>query len=274
MEPRNQQYTLTELMICAASHLLEDGKTAVIGTGAPLAAAMLAQLTHAPNLILLFEAGAMAPVLQKLPISVAGAYTQTQALMHGSMLDIMEAAQRGMIDYAFLSGAQIDAYGNLNSTMIGDQYPKPTVRLPGSGGANDFASLCWKTVVMIAHDRRKFVPRVDFITSPGYLDGPGARESAGLPSGTGPWKVISTLGVMGFHPRTKLMQVERLHPGVTAEEIRANTGFELTVPVHAETTAEPTGDELRILREHVDPEGRILGKTMKAPAETRTGRPS
>ncbi len=111
---------LMELMICAAAHLLEDNKTAVIGTGAPLAAAMLAQKTHAPNLIILFEAGSMAPILEKLPISVAGSHTQTRAMVHGSMHDIMEACQRGMVDYAFLGGAQIDRYGNLNSTMIGE----------------------------------------------------------------------------------------------------------------------------------------------------------
>src|SRR5574338_429214 len=189
------RYTLMELMVCAAAHLLEDGKTAVIGTGAPLAAAMLAQKTHAPNLIILFEAGAMAPILEKLPISVAGSSTQTHALVHSTMDDIMEMCQRGMVDYSFLGGAQIDRYGNLNSTMIGVEYGQPKVRLPGSGGANDLASLCWQTVTIMPHEKRKFVPKVDFITTPGYLSGPGAREAAGLPPGSGPYKVISTLAV-------------------------------------------------------------------------------
>lgn len=263
MHQSNPRYTLTELMVCAAAHLLEDGKTAVIGTGAPLAAAMLAQKTHAPNLILLFEAGAMAPQMDKLPISVAGSHTQTRALLHGSMFDIMEMAQRGGIDYAFLSGAQIDMYGNLNSTMIGEDYQHPAVRLPGSGGANDFASLCWQTVAIVVHDRRKFVTKVDFITSPGYLSGPGAREKAGLPRDTGPWKVISTLGVMGFHPVNKCMQVETIHPGVNRETVQEQTGFDLVFSEKAGITQEPTDAELQILRREVDPTGRILGKTGK-----------
>lgn len=257
---RSQPYTLMELMICAAAHQLEDGKTAVIGTGAPLAAAMLAQKTHAPNLIILFEAGSMAPILEKLPISVAGSHTQTHALKHSSMDDIMEACQRRMVDYTFLGGAQIDRYGNLNSTMIGGDYARPTVRLPGSGGASDLAALCWKTVTIMPHNRRKFVPAVDFITTPGYLTGPGAREAAGLPRGSGPYKVISTLGVMGYHPESKCMQVESLHPGVTREDIIENTGFEMLFAGDLQITAEPTAEELRILREEVDPQGKIIQK--------------
>jgi glutaconate CoA-transferase subunit B len=260
MAGRNGRYTLMELMVCAAAHLLEDNKTAVIGTGAPLAAAMLAQKTHAPNLIILFEAGSMAPIMEKLPISVAGSSTQTHAIMHSSMDDIMEACQRGMVDYTFLGGAQIDPYGNLNSTMIGDDYYHPKVRLPGSGGANDLASLCWKTVTIMPHDRRKFVPKVDFITTPGYLSGPGAREAAGLPPHSGPFKVISTLAVMGFDAATKRMQVESLHPGVTREEVTANTGFELLFVAPLPVTAEPTDNELEILREQVDPHRRFIGK--------------
>jgi glutaconate CoA-transferase subunit B len=257
------RYTLMELMVCAASHLLEDNKTAVIGTGAPLAAAMLAQKTHAPNLVIFFEAGSMAPILEKLPISVGGSPTQTNALVHGSMFDIMEACQRGMVDYSFLGGAQIDRYGNLNSTMIGDDYAHPKVRLPGSGGANDLASLCWQTVSIMPHERRKFVPCVDFITTPGYLSGPGAREAAGLPPGSGPYKVISSLAVMGFDPQDKCMRVESLHPGVTREDILANTGFDLPFADDLTTTAEPTDQELRLLREEVDPTARVIGRVLK-----------
>lgn len=256
------RYTLMELMVCTAAHLLEDGKTAVIGTGAPLAAAMLAQKTHAPNLIVLFEAGSMAPLLEKLPISVAGAHTQTRALLHGSMDDIMEACQRGMVDYSFLGGAQIDQYGNLNSTAIGGDYSHPQVRLPGSGGANDLASLCWRTVAIVPHSARKFVPRVDFITTPGYLSGPGSREAAGLPPGSGPWKVISTLALMGFDETSRCMRVERLFPGVTREEVQAATAFELLFAEPLGVVAEPTGEELRLLREEVDPQQRIIGKAV------------
>ncbi len=263
MAEQSPRYNLNELMVCAASHLLEDHKTALIGTGLPLAAAMLAQKTHAPNLVILFEAGGMAPILERLPISVGGSPTQTGAVMHSSMFDIMEMCQRGMVDYSFLGGAQIDRYGNLNSTMIGEEYGNPKVRLPGSGGANDLASLCWQTVPIIPHEKRKFVPKVDFITTPGYLTGPGARENAGLPRDTGPYKVISTLAVMGFDPSTCLMQVESLHPGVSKADIVENTGFEIGYSDRLETTAEPSGEELCILREQVDPDKRIIGKLLR-----------
>jgi acyl CoA:acetate/3-ketoacid CoA transferase beta subunit len=260
MADLNGRFNLKELMICAAAHQLEDNKIAVIGVGMPLAAAMLAQRTTAPNLIIMFEAGSSAPILEKLPLSVGGSYTQTPAISHSSMFEIMEAAQRGIVDYTFLGGAQIDMYGNINSTAIGEDYFHPRVRLPGSGGANDFASLCWKTLSIVPHDRRKFVRRVDFITSPGYIDGPGAREAAGLPPGTGPYKVISTLAVMGFDERTKRMKVESLHPGVSRQEVVENTGFELLFADPLLYTPEPTDEELEILRRQVDPQGMIIGK--------------
>ncbi len=256
----NARFNLKELMICAAAHQLEDNKIAVIGVGMPLAAAMLAQRTTAPNLVIMFEAGSSAPILEKLPLSVGGSYTMTHAILHSSMFEIMEAAQRGIVDYTFLGGAQIDMYGNLNSTAIGEDYLHPKVRLPGSGGANDFASLAWRTLSIVPHDRRKFVRRVDFITSPGYIDGPGARETAGLPPGTGPYKVISTLAVMGFDAYSKRMMVETLHPGVSREEVVENTGFELLFADSVCCTPEPTDEELQILRHEVDPQGTIIGK--------------
>jgi len=260
----NGRYSLKELMICTAARLLEDNKIAVIGVGMPLAAAMLAQKTSAPNLVIMFEGGSFAPVLEKMPNSVGGSLTMTGSLMHSSMFEIMEAAQRGLVDYTFLGGAQIDRYGNINSTMIGDDYFHPKVRLPGSGGANDFASLSWKTLAILPHDRRKFVERVDFITSPGYLSGPGAREAAGLPPGTGPYKVISTLAVMGFDMHSKEMVVESLHPGVTKEDIQANTGFEILFADSLKVTPEPMPEELGILRNEVDPAGTIIGKQAAA----------
>jgi acyl CoA:acetate/3-ketoacid CoA transferase beta subunit len=256
----NQRYNTVELMVCVASRQLEDNKTAVIGTGLPLAAAMLAQKIHAPNLIILFEAGSLAPILEKLPISVAGSYTHTNAIQHSSMDEIMEACQRGMVDYTFLGGAQVDMYGNINSTMIGSDYQHPKVRLPGSGGANDLASLCWKTLSITPHDKRKFVSKLDFLTTPGYLSGPGARERAGLPPGSGPYKVISTLALMGFDPVSKRMRVESLHPGVSKEEVVANTGFEMLFLDPLPTTPEPTELELEILRKQVDPQGLFIGK--------------
>jgi glutaconate CoA-transferase subunit B len=256
----SQRYNLMELMVCVAARQLEDGKTAVIGTGMPLAAAMLAQKTTSPNLITMFEAGGVAPQLIKLPLSVADSFTMAGGLMHSNMNEVMEACQRGVVDYTFLGGAQIDMYGNLNSTMIGTNIQKPKVRLPGSGGANDLASLCWKTLVITPHDKRRFTSHLDFLTTPGYLTGSGAREAAGLPPGSGPYKVISTLGLMGYHPESKRMQVESLHPGVSADDIRANTGFEMLFVENLQTTPEPTDEELRVLREEVDPLGLLIGK--------------
>ena len=260
MTSSNGRYNLMELMVYVASHQLEDGRTAVIGTGMPLAAAMLAQKTTAPNLVILFEAGSAAPELIRLPVSVADSYTQTRALLHSSMDEIMESCQRGVVDYTFLGGAQIDMYGNINTTMIGTNYQHPKIRLPGSGGANDLASFCWKTLVITPHDKRRFVSKLDFLTTPGYLSGPGAREAAGLPPRSGPYKVISTLALMGYDSSTKRMLVESLHPGVTRQAVVDNTGFEMLFADPLPVTPEPTEEELRILREEVDPERIIIGK--------------
>jgi glutaconate CoA-transferase subunit B len=253
-------YNPMELMICCAARLLEDGKTAAVGTGVPCAAGMLAQRTCSPNLVVLFEAGGVAPQLPTMPISVGDSRTFYRGVMATSMCDIMETCQRGLIDYTFLGGAQIDAYGNLNSTMIGGDYAKPDVRLPGSGGANDLASLCWRILVVTLHDRRRFVEKLDFLTTPGYLTGPGAREAAGLPPGTGPYRVITDLAVMGYHDQTKRMEVLSLHPGVGLEKVREATRFELHVREPLAVTRPPSDEELRILREEVDPHRYCIGR--------------
>jgi len=252
-------YNATELMICVAARLLKNGSTVAVGTGAPCAAAMLAQKTSAPDLLIAFEAGGLAPLLPTMPISVGDSRTSYRALMATSMCDIMDACQRGMIDYTFLGGAQIDAFGNLNSTVIGN-HARPRVRFPGSGGANDFASLCWQTLVLTQHDQRRFVAQLDFLTTPGYLTGPGAREAAGLPAGTGPYKVITDLAVLGFHESSKRMQVESLHPGISLARVQEQTGFELLYAPQVGETLPPNACELRILREEVDPRGYILGR--------------
>ncbi len=253
-------YSPIELMICCAARELEDGKTAAVGTGVPCAAAMLAQRTHAPNLVVLFEAGGVAPQLPTMPISVGDSRSFYRACMATSMADVMQFAQRGMIDYTFLGGAQIDPFGNLNSTVIGD-YRKPKVRFPGSGGACDLASFCWRTLVVTQQNAKRFVERLDFRTTPGYLTGPGAREEAGLPAGAGPYRVITDLAVMGYSDATKRMQVLSLHPGVTLDNVRHATSFDLEVAPTLTTTAAPPDDELRILREQVDPFRYILGRS-------------
>jgi glutaconate CoA-transferase subunit B len=253
-------YNAMELMICCASRALEDRRTVAVGTGAPCAAAMLAQRTHAPELVVVFEAGGVAPQLPTMPISVGDSRTFWKAAMATSMADVMETCQRGLIDYTFLGGAQIDAFGNLNSTLIGTDYARPKVRLPGSGGANDLASLCWRILVVTSHDRRRFVEKLDFLTTPGYLSGPGAREAAGLPPGSGPYRVITDLAVLGYHEQTKRMEVLSLHPGVSLDQVRAATGFELGAREPLTVTQPPGDAELRILREEVDPHRYLLGR--------------
>lgn len=255
------EYTLRELMCVVAARQLQDGKAVAVGTGLPLAAAMLAQQTHAPNLIIFFEAGGIAPQLPTLPISVGDSRTIHKALCTTTLIDIMDNMRRGFIDYAFLGGAQIDKYGNLNSTMIGDNYEQPKVRFPGSGGANDFGSLAWETlIIMDRHGPRRFVDKVDFITTPGYLSGPGSREEEGLSPGTGPSRVITDLCLFDFHPETKIMRLIATHPGITEEDIRKATGFKIEVADNIEITTPPSLEDLRILHEVVDPDGRIFPK--------------
>ena len=252
-------YNAMELMICVAARLLENGATVAVGTGAPCAAAMLAQKKHAPDLVICFEAGGLAPLLPSMPISVGDSRSFHRALMATSMGEIMEICQRGLMDYTFLGGAQIDAYGNLNSTVIGD-FQHPRIRLPGSGGACDLASFCWRTLTLTPHDRRRFVAQLDFLTTPGYLTGPGAREAAGLPAGCGPYRVITDLAVMSFHEQTNRMQVESVHPGVSFEQVQENTGFEMKPAPGMGHTDPPQAEALRILREEIDPHRYIIGR--------------
>jgi acyl CoA:acetate/3-ketoacid CoA transferase beta subunit len=252
-------YNLTELLACVASRLLEDNKSIFVGTGLPMIAAMLAQRTHAPHLLIIFEAGGVGPIVPVLPISVGDSRTFHKAVMASSMHDVMSACSAGYIDYGFLGGAAMDRYGNLNTTVFGD-WEKPKVRLPGSGGANDIGSFCWRTIyVMRNQTTRTFVQKLPFVTTPGYLTGPGAREAAGLPADCGPYRVITQLGVFGFDEATRQMQLVALHPGVSPEEMQANSEFPILLPEEIVYNKPPTAEEQRILRE-IDPTGMVIGK--------------
>jgi glutaconate CoA-transferase, subunit B len=251
MTPASDAYNPSELLICTAARLMTDNTTAFIGTGIPMLAAALAQRMHAPNLITIFEFGGTGAILDDLPLAVGGECTFHRALAASGILEVVEAAQRGFVDYGFLGGAQIDPYGNLNSTVIGD-HDHPKVRLPGSGGANDVGSHCWKTIAIMRHDRRRFLEKIDFITTPGYLGGPGEREKAGLATGTGPYRVVSNLAVMGFDPDCLRMTLLATQPGVSVQDVIDNTGFELIIPDQIEQNPPPTDAELEILRQQVD----------------------
>jgi acyl CoA:acetate/3-ketoacid CoA transferase beta subunit len=250
----SDKYTPSELLICLSSRVMEDGTTAFIGTGIPMLAASLAQSMHAPNLVAVFEFGGTGAILEKLPLAVGDMRTYNKALHASGITDIMETSQRGFIEYGFLGGAQIDAYGNLNSTVIGDVL-KPKVRLPGSGGGNDVGSCCWRTIAIMRQDKRRFIEKIDFVTTPGFLTGPGAREESGLPRDTGPYRVVTNLGVLGFDDETKKMMLLSVNPGVTVQEVVDNTGFELLMADEIGENPPPTDEELSILREKVDPDG-------------------
>ncbi len=246
-------YNPTELLICSAARLMVDSTTAFVGTGIPMLAASLAQKRQAPNLVTVFEFGGLGAILEDLPRAVGERRTFHRALFASGLCEIVENAQRGFIEYGFLGGAQIDPYGNLNSTVIGD-HDHPKVRLPGSGGANDVGSHCWQTIAIMRHGKQRFVEKVDFLTTPGYLNGPGAREKAGLPPGTGPYRVVTNLAILGYHPESKRMQLLATQPGVSVDQVVDETGFELLLAETIEQNEPPSVEELRILREEVDKE--------------------
>ena len=251
--------TSSELLAVMGARQLKDDTTVFAGVGVPLLAAALAQQRQAPNLTMVIEGGIIGPRIKpgRLPIST----NEMRAAHHATMLpgisDTFLFAQRGFLDYGFMGGAQIDQYGNINTTVIGADYAHPKVRLPGTGGANDIASLCREVIILTAHEKRRFIPRVDFVTSPAWLAGHASRARAGLLFG-GVSRVVTTLGILGFDPDSRRMRVEALHPGVTLDIIQASTGFELGEAKEILTTEPPTGDELAMLRA-LDPDRRFLG---------------
>jgi len=247
------EYTSAELVAVMSARTLEDNKVVFAGAGLPLISSILAQKTHAPHLTIVFEVGSIAPQVRidKLPMSTNEARVTYRAVMLPSIADNFSFMQRGFIDYGFLGGAQIDKYGNINSSIIGS-YDRPKVRLPGSGGANDIISSCNKIIIAAHHEKRRFVEKVDFITSPGYLHGGDSREKSGLIFGR-LYKVITNLGIMSFDEKSRQMKLEAVHPGVSVKDVIENTGFELIIPEKVSITTPPTERELKILRE-LDPQ--------------------
>lgn len=260
-------YTAQEIIVVAGAKVLEDKKIVFVGTGLPMVASLLAKLTHAPGLIPVFEAGAVGPPLKHgLPISVGDSKTFTGASYVKGLNGAFELTQRGFADFGFIGGAEVDMYGNLNSTMMGDfpaGYQKPKVRLPGSGGASDMAASCERTILIVPHDKKKFNEKLSYVTSPGHLDGtPGARFNAGL-QGKGPYRLISTKGIFDFDEQTKRMRILFTFPGETVKSIQDNTGFELLVAPNVSEFPAPTVEEIRLIREAVDPGGVFVKRATK-----------
>lgn len=240
--------TPSEVMTISASRLLEDNKVMFAGIGQPLVAAALARRRHAPNLTVILEGGMIGIHLMpgELPDSTNEMRAAVGAEMITTATDVFLLAQRGFFDYGFIGVAQIDMFGNVNTSLIGTPE-RPTTRLPGPGGANDIASLCNQTVIVTNHERRRFVERVDFITSPGYLTGGRSRRVSGLLHG-GPRWVVTDLALMDFEEETHRMRLRALQPGVTVDDVVAATGFELLVAEDLATLDPVTEPELTLLR--------------------------
>jgi glutaconate CoA-transferase subunit B len=243
-------YNSNELMVCQAARQLQDGDVVFVGIGLPNMACNLARRLHAPNLVLLYESGAVGATPERLPVSIGDPSLVTNSLSVCSMFDIFNYyLQGGLIDVGFLQGAQVDRFGNLNTTVVGS-YDKPSVRLPGSGGACEIAVLARKVFIIAPQSKRTFPDRVDFITSPGYVDGENRRQELGMP-GAGPVMVITNLGVYEFEKGE--MVLKSLHPGCTIEQVQETLGWKVKVDPELRTTNEPHPEELRIIREELDP---------------------
>ncbi len=251
-------FTLQELMAVAAAREIKDGEKVIIGTGLPLLGAILAQKTHAPNMVAIYESGAIDCKPRVTPFSVADSVLAPGSAMQGGLVEGLGMVHCGDIDVGFLGGGQIDKFGNLNTHVIGD-YRNPLVRFAGSGGNNDIGAGCKRTIVMMLHERRRFPEKVDFVTTPGYVSGKGQREKLGLPGG-GPSVVVSTMGILRFHPETREMYLESHHPGITIETIKKNTGWDLKIAENVRETERPAPELIRILREELDPTGIFLKK--------------
>ncbi|UTY47297.1 CoA-transferase subunit beta [Sinorhizobium fredii] len=247
-----QRYTATEILAILSSRQLRDGQVVFAGVGIPLLAATLAQRLRCPGLTILFEGGVVGAFVEpgKLPPSTNDQRCTKRANMVLGSADVLLLLQRGYVDIGFMGGAQIDQYGNLNSSFIGDPAA-PKTRLPGTGGGNDISSLT-NMIVAMKHEKRRFVENVDFITSPGFIQGGESRRESGLPMG-GMFRVITELAVFGFDEKTRRMKVLALNPGVTREEVQDNTGFTLDFEEQIDLTEPPTDNELQILR-LLDPE--------------------
>ncbi|MBF7083645.1 glutaconate CoA-transferase [Desulfallas sp. Bu1-1] len=254
-------YSAQEFMVSACSRLIKDNECVFIGVGIPLLAGVVASKIHAPNSVLIYEAGGIGAISRRLPWSISDNATTDNALVATELWRVLGDVQRGFVDVAVIGGAQIDKFGNLNTTAIigpDKSYQKPQTRLPGSGGANDLASSAKRLLIIMRLENRKFVEKLDYITSPGFLAGPGCREKAGLKGG-GPEAVITNKCIFRFDPLTKEMYLDELFPGVTIEEVRSDVGWDLKISSDIKIVEPPTEKEIEIMHK-IDPLGVVLGR--------------
>ena len=253
----DQSYTPAELMIVHAARLLRDNDVVFVGVGQPNLACNLAKRTHAPQLVMIYEAGVIGAEPARLPLSIGDPTLVSGALSVVSMYDIFTLyLQRGNVDVGFMGGAQIDRFGNINATVIGSDYAHPKVRLPGSGGSQEIAAWASRCYIMTPHQKRRFPEKVDFVTSAGFLNGRGERSAAGLRGG-GVLAVVTDLGILEPSETGELI-LTALHAGTTVEQARDNTGWDLRAAEELRTTEPPRADELQILRQELDPNGIYL----------------
>jgi glutaconate CoA-transferase subunit B len=255
------EWTSDEMMSVAAARALRDSAVCFVGIGLPSTAANLARRTHAPNLVLIYESGTLGAKPAALPLSIGDGILAETADAVISVPEVFNYwLQPGRIDVGFLGAAQIDRFANINTTIIGEDYRKPTIRLPGAGGAPEIAASCREVVVVVRQTPRAFVPKVDFVTSVGFGAGPGDRERLGL-RGSGPRTVITDLGILRADPVTCELTLTSLHPGVEVERVRRSTGWDLAVAAELAQTPPPGPHELAVLRELE----RTKGQTRAAP---------
>lgn len=257
-----KEYTGKELMAAVCARELHDGETAFVGVGVPMMAGLVATKTHAKNATIVYEAGGIGGKSRRLAFTISDNPCTDNALCATEMWRIFGDTQCGYVDVGIVGGAQVDRYGNLNTTVItkgGEKsYDHPAVRLPGSGGGNDIGSSCRSTLIVMAMTKDKFVEKMDFITTPGYLTGPGAREAAGLRWG-GPKAVITDKCLLRFDPESKEMYLAALYPNVTVEDVKACVQWNLKVADNVTVVDPPTQEQIDIMR-GMDPAGIILGK--------------
>jgi glutaconate CoA-transferase subunit B len=249
--------TRNEVMACATARRINNSDVVLVGTGLPMVAVYLAKRLYAPQLVMVFESGIVDANPTRLATGVGDMRLVRGAALHLGMRGALGMLQSGKVTLGLLGAAEIDRYGNINSTVIGD-YRKPTVRLPGSGGANDIASMAERVLIIAKHSKRRFPERLAYTTTPGFLGGRSERESSPLPGG-GPAALITDLGVFGFDMTSGQMTVESLHSGVSADEVASATGFPLEIPSDVPETAPPTAEELDVLRTRIDPTGIYIG---------------